>query len=222
MILEPLARLIAEPIHEEADFQVRREHGAHHRRSRAERGKPRPQAEQQSERADRFTDDHQKGEHTRNVHRAREVIHRAAEAITPKPTEQLLGAVRQHHRPQQRALHIQSLTRIRLQKSLEHLALPFASSTAPPNRNLRPFETTLQSMFCMLDIELANISAQLTRPRAGAGSAEEWAPAFRHRTSKTALFPPYLRLQENWKPQRCRCHRALSAMLAGNGPPLPQ
>src|SRR5713101_1448186 len=93
VIFNPLAFLIAGPVHEEAELLVDHGDGCHHIAEDAEGGNASEESKDEAQPAEELGGDGEKRERRGNAHLMGEKTHGGAETITAKPTQHFLRAV---------------------------------------------------------------------------------------------------------------------------------
>ena len=97
VIFETLAFLIARPVHEEAIIGVHHHDGHDHVAHDSEGGDSSEEPDDQAESAEELGTNGEKGEGCRNSHLMSEEAHGAAEAVSAKPAQHFLRAVREEY-----------------------------------------------------------------------------------------------------------------------------
>src|SRR6476620_9690949 len=100
MILIAFALLLPEPVHEEPVRQVHHRNGSQHDNGQAGSRKPSEKPSEKPQAAKRLANDDEKGNDPWESHFLREGAHGAVKAEAAEPSQQLLGAVREHDKPE--------------------------------------------------------------------------------------------------------------------------
>src|SRR5258708_16724267 len=120
MIFVSLALLVAGPVHKERYMHVHHEHGDEHVHDDAEGGDARQESKNQSQTAEKFRTDREKREWRGNVHLRGEESHGSRKAVSSKPTQEFLGAVREKDDAQDQAHESESEVVCGGQQLFEH------------------------------------------------------------------------------------------------------
>src|SRR4249919_1500842 len=100
MILIAFALLLPAPIHEEPVRQVHHRNGSQHDNGQAGSRKPGEKPSEKRQAAERLADDDEKANDPWESHLLGEEAHGAVKAEAAKPSQQFLGAMREHDKPE--------------------------------------------------------------------------------------------------------------------------